>query len=328
MLGASSLALTGAWLAMDFPHRAIRTAYDRRDYSNSLRLAQDRLIRHPADATALLWAARASAGLGRWPEAEAYFAQAPVSDLEDLELRVRGLEIRKLWVEAVSVYERILHADPLNGNALQRLAVIRIQQDRDAEARVFAQRLAQVSSHRAVGLVMTALLDYGANNPAKTVESLEEAMRLSPNLEGVPTGRAQVLQLLAESLIQLGKADDAEPYAQEARRLSSSPDPCWLLGQVRQMRGDETGAQQFWEEAVARSPTFVPALRELGQLYLKRREPQKALPWFLRAKEVEPNNSAVLYSLDVTYRYLAQEKTASPSGADKSNHSPDGPLNR
>jgi tetratricopeptide (TPR) repeat protein len=175
---------------------------------------------------------------------------------------------------------------------------------------------------------MTALLDYGANNPAKTVESLEEAMRLSPNLEGVPTGRAQVLQLLAESLIQLGKADDAEPYAQEARRLSSSPDPCWLLGQVRQMRGDETGAQQFWEEAVARSPTIVPALRELGQLYLKRREPQKALPWFLRAKEVEPNNSAVLYSLDVTYRYLAQEKTASPSGADKSNHSPDGPLNR
>jgi tetratricopeptide (TPR) repeat protein len=318
----------GAWWAVDFPHRAIRLAYQRRDYSSALRLAQVRMADDPADMTSVRWAARAHAMLGQWPEAEAHFAQVPALELADLELRVQGLEARKLWVEAASVYENILHADPLNGNALQRLAVIRIQQDRDPEARVFAQRLTHVPSRRAVGLVMTALLDYGANNPAKTVDALEEAIRLAPNLDGVPTGRAEVLQLLAESFIQLGKADKAEPYAQEARRLSSAPDPCWLLGQVRQMQGDEAGALQFWEEAVARSPTFVPALRELGQLYLKRREPQKALPWFLRAKEVEPNNSAIQYSLDVTYRHLAQEKTAPPGDSEKTGPVPDGSLDR
>jgi tetratricopeptide (TPR) repeat protein len=108
----------------------------------------------------------------------------------------------------------------------------------------------------------------------------------------------------------LGRPADAERYALRAREVSSTPDPCWILGRVRQQQGDEDGAKRYWEEAVARDPQHNAALRELGRLALLQQQPEQALAWLLRAREAKPDDTATAQALAATYRHLGQEEAA------------------
>ena len=312
-LAALVVGLTTSFLAFRWiipsPLAEAQRAFDRHDYSDSVRRVESWMAAgHASDPDAILQAARSYAHLERWEEAEGYFVQVPLRKQDDLRLRARGLETRNLFTEAAAVYEQLLHRWPLDGDSLQRLAAIRGHQDRTTEALILARKLTQVASHQVAGHVLTGMLEFRNNNPAAAVAAFEHAMRLSPELKGTPTERRKVLEWLAEALIELGKPKEAEPYAVEARQLSSAPEPCWLLGRARQMRGDDDGAQKFWQEAIARSPNFVPALQDLGQLCLRRRQPAQAMEWFSRAREIEPNNSAIQYALDSTLRHLKQNE--------------------
>ena len=307
------------WRAL--PLEETRQVYGSGQYLLAAQLAEQRLAQgDPHDPEAMLLAARAYAQLGRWPEAEAYFCQLPLRDREDLRMRARGLETRQLWTESAMVYEQIVQRWRDDGDALQHLAAIRVQQDRAQEALILSRRLAQIPSYEAIGHVLTGMIEHEMQNQQQAVDEFERALAVSPELKGIPTERWQVLQWFAEALLMLGRSDDAEKYALEARQLSSSAEPCLVLGQARQQMDDDEGARRYWTEAAARNPNFVPALKELAQLCLRQGTLDDALRWCAHAHELEPENPAIKYLLRTIYIRLGQlDKANELSGTSPSN---------
>jgi tetratricopeptide (TPR) repeat protein len=301
------------------PLAEAQRAYRQGDYAIAAGLAEARLAERPGDENAILLAARAHAHLGRFDKAEAYFVQVRLRELDDLLMRARGLVARKLLVEAAAVYDQILQEWRLNPEALQYLAVIRgSEQQRYDEALILAQQLCRIPSHQVVGHVMVAKIRFSLGHLEAAVQSFEEALGLSPDLKELPpTEPDDVLRTYAKALLLLGRGEEAERHALRARELASGAEASWILGQARQQAGDEEGAERYWIEAFARDPSFVQALQDLGQLYLRRQEPANALQWFERAHEIDPGNEAIKYCLETTHRYLgkvASRKTVDPAG--------------
>ena len=287
-----------------------RRAFEEKNYTLAIDLAERHLEGHPSDQDAMLFLARSYAQAGRWPEAEAYYGQVRLRKPEDLHLRAKGLVTRRLWPEAGLVYEQILQNWPMDGWALEQLARIRIQQQRNDEALTLAKRLILVPSYEVAGHLIVGTIEFHKHSFARAAESLEEVVRRAPDLKSIPGDPGTVLQWLAESLLVLGRAADAEQYVMRARDLSQSAESCWLLGMARQHQGDSEGARRYWEETVARDPNFVRAIRELGRDSLVRQQPEDALRWLQRAREISPNDKGTLQALIATYRRLGQEEEA------------------
>jgi tetratricopeptide (TPR) repeat protein len=318
------LAVVGAAIGLGYswmrslPLAEARRALREGRFETAAQLAETRLAQgHPGDREAILLAARAYAQAGRLAESEAYFTQVPLRAPDDLRLRARGLETRRLWSEAATVYEQLLHQRAADGDSLQHLAAIRVQQDRPQEALILARRLAQVPAYEAVGLVIAAMVENQMGNITKAVEDYEEALRLSPDLKGVPTERWQVLEFLAQALIELGRAEQSEKYALEVQQQTSGPTPCFILGQARQQLGDEDGAYNYWKEALARDPNYRAAIIEIAQLHLRRRNLQEAMTWAQRAGELDPEDATITYLISTIRKHIEQRgKSGIPSNSD------------
>src|SRR5262245_52821997 len=115
----ASLALGAAlaWLSLSWVFslqlKEARRAFDSGRYADAARLAEARLRSQPSDQAAKLVAARSYAHLELWAEAEAYFAQVPLKELDDFHLRLRGLEMRRLGPDAGQLCQQILQHWPL-----------------------------------------------------------------------------------------------------------------------------------------------------------------------------------------------------------------------
>jgi predicted Zn-dependent protease len=237
----------------------------------------------------------------------------PLLRPDDWQLRARGFEARRLWCEASWAYEQILHKEPGNGDALQHVAMIRIQQNRDQEAAILARRLIQMPSHQVVGYVTAGLVEFRVHNPTQAVQLIEQALAISPNLDDIRTDRASVLEWLAEGLIEVGRPAEAERYALLVRDLSPEPGACYILGQARQQLGDEKGALSAWKEALARDPTHVESVIEIARVHLRNNDPKEASRWATRARQLEPENDTVTYLASTIEKLLDQQtKSAAP----------------
>lgn len=287
-----------------------RHALEQGNYAFAIQLGEQYLTQHPADQAAMLLLARSYALSGQWAEADAYFGQVPLRDSDDFHLRARGLTTRGLWCEAAMVYEQIVQKWPMDGRALEQLARIRIQQERNDEALTIARRLTHIPSSQVAGYLIVGTIEYHMNSYAHAAEALEEVVRRSPDIHTIPGDPAPVFEWLAESLLIQGRPAEAEKYALQARELSQSAASCWLLGMARQHQGDADGARAYWEETVARDPTALRAIRELGRDSLLRQQPEAALQWLQRAREIAPNDKGTLQALIATYRRLGREGEA------------------
>ncbi len=271
-----------------------KAAFETEQYQLAASLAEQYMqAGHANDREVILLAARAYAYAGRWELAEAYFAQVPLRRRADLQLRAKGLLARELWSEAAAVYEQILKRWPSDSSALKNMAVIRMQQNRPLESLVFARRLAQLPGFRVTGLLITGYVETHLGNTERAIKAFEEALKLSPSLTEEPSGPGLVYQLLARAYLDMGKPGAAEKYALKAHELTTDPEPCWILGRVRQIAGDETGAEQYWQEALARSPQHAESLVDLAQLYFRRGQLKQAVRFAEQALQVEPETESV-----------------------------------
>jgi tetratricopeptide (TPR) repeat protein len=300
------LVWLGVSWAFSLPLREARRAFDNGRYTDAARLAQARLRNKPGDQEAMLLAARSYAHLELWAEAEAFFAQVPLAELNDYHLRLRGLELRRLRFDAALVCQQIRQRWPDDGYALQHLAALRMLEGRIKEALTLARQLTRIPSYQAAGYMMVAIMEEQLDNPARVIEAVEEALRLSPTLEGLPHKLSDVLEWLAETLLKVGRIEDAQRYAEQARRLNTGAKPLWMLGRARHAIGDYDAARSYWEDALSADKTFHPALRDLGQFFLERGEPGKALAYFEKALELDPDNHTVQQGLEAARHELGQ----------------------
>jgi tetratricopeptide (TPR) repeat protein len=294
----------------DSPGSAAGRALADGNVEAAIEAAERRLATHPGDTSTMLVLARSYGRAGRWVEAEAYFCQVPLNQLEDLHLRARGLVARGLWCESSFVFEQILQKNPADGQALEQLARIRIRQERNDEALELGQQLTQIPSWEVHGYLIVGAIEYHKGSYARAAEALEEVVRRSNDVTSLPVEPASFLEMLADALLILGRAEEAEQHARRARDLAQSPNSSWLVGVARHHQGDSDGARQYWQETVDLDPMALRAIRELGRDALLRQQPEEALRWLERARAIDPNDKGTLQAMVATYRRLGRETEA------------------
>jgi tetratricopeptide (TPR) repeat protein len=297
-------------------HAPIRELLDAGSYEQAAILARRRLAEANRDGSfdseAALLLARALAKQGKWADAESYFVQVNVTEKDDLHLRADGFVRRQLFDQAAPIYEKILEHWPTDGPALRNLATIRSQQGLDEEAIVLARRLVEVPSFEVIGHTLCGMLEFHVHHYDQAIACLQEALRLSPDLEGVPVQRHLVFLWLAESLVKTGNGPEAERIARLAEKISPTAESSYIMGLARALQADDKGTLQYLHQSVQREPKYVNALRELGRIYLAQGQPQEAVEWLKRAHAIDAEDPAIRYGLYRAYVQLGRPKDAEP----------------
>lgn len=114
--------------------------------------------------------------------------------------------------------------------------------------------------------------------PEDALESAKRALRLAP-------GAMQIVQLVAEIALRLGRLDEAASHAE----LLLQYDPLKaneILGNVALRRGDFEEAAARFREALQAAESHPMAAIALGALELDQQRPEQALVYFDRARDL------------------------------------------
>lgn len=75
-----------------------------------------------------------------------------------------------------------------------------------------------------------------------------------------------------------------------------------ILGELRQARGDEAGAIESWETALALDPNHFFTLIDLGKTYLTKQDLTRSVPYLDRAIQVDPTSARAHHLRGLAYQ--------------------------
>jgi tetratricopeptide (TPR) repeat protein len=186
------------------------------------------------------------------------------------------------------------------------------------------------------GYLLVAARTYdAAGDPARAESVLRDAIRIDPHNVAAPLQLATVFerqQRLGEGLQVVQQFVDAHPKSVDARTS---------LGQLLEKAGRVRDAQAQYEKVITERPSAISAAMQLarihldnggsldaaldlslgvsrqlpnnpdvndlvGTIYVRKRFPSSALPYFEQAVRLKPDNAAYRYHLGFAYREASQ----------------------
>lgn len=317
MLALLTLGILGggiglaAWSALrPDPLRPALRAFDRGDLPAAVRASLDALRDRPGDPGASLIAARSLHRLGLDDRAEIHYARAGVLGPDDRHDRAYGLIRLGQSDAAAPILETILAERPDDPLALQRLAAIRIGQERLPDALALAERLSTVAGQEVRGFTLVGSIHHQAHHYTEAVAAYRRVLELDPELAAMPLPRRQFWSELALDLMAFGQTEEARGYLR--RGLEAGPDAALmeLLGLAHQQDGAVDEAERCWKQAVEWDPALPDAWLNLGRLALQRQRPGEAIPLLRKAAELSPEAIEPLYSLAQAHRLRGETAEA------------------
>jgi tetratricopeptide (TPR) repeat protein len=229
-------------------------AYKRSDWREASRLAQERLKAAKDDPQALRLLARAEARLGNFQEARSLFARLDEPDMEaeDYCLLALGLTLSGDPIEAQTVLQQALSADPDHSESLHLLALVAFQRSQWVEATRAAERLAHRHDWAARANLVLGMIGAADNNPAGAVRSLQLALSQDPSVRLVAADPFSTRRLLARSLLQAGRPAEARDVLSALLRKAPDHEAEWLLSRAYLQEGKPAEAAA----ALKRSDTY------------------------------------------------------------------------
>ena len=112
-------------------------------------------------------------------------------------------------------------------------------------------------------------------------------------------------ELLTEAALEAVKRDDrerAEQFVTYSLEYGESAQAHGILGELRLARGDEAGAVEAWETALALDPNHFFALIDLGKHYLTRQDLPRSVPYLERAIKVDPTSARAHHLRGLAYQ--------------------------
>lgn len=219
--------------------------------------------------------------------------------------------------EANRLYSHILQAEPQNFDALHMLGVVRIMQDRPAEAVKLIGLALDIDpdSERALANHGRALLQ--AKRPQEALASFDQALALRPDHPEALFDRGNLLSLLdhydeavesydralaadpkffeallnrGNALVKLGRHEDALASYNRALALQPNyPEALYCKGYALQGMGRTQDALASYDQALRLRPNFVEALTNRGKVLAQLERPQEALASVERALALRPD---------------------------------------
>ncbi len=170
------------------------------------------------------------------------------------------------------------------------------------EARAAAAAAGPAERPRAWGELGRLYLAHDLREPARA--ALAGAAALAPE-------NAEWPYLLAVVAQRDGEPETAERHLLRTLELEPGDLPALLrLGQVRLQRGDQSGAEQAFGQALARGEPAAAALYGLGQIRRSQDRLEEAGELLARALALQPRAAGIHYQLGLVFRQLGDESRA------------------
>lgn len=203
----------------------------------------------------------------------------------------------------VSIWQDTVDKAPTNFRANQNLGAELAKQGKLDEA---ANYLTKAVKLRPVDPVSQADLGVVRKNQGRFVEAYEHlytAVLFEPN-------QATALDQLGLVCFQLNKLDKAESFIQRSLSQAKRPSTYLHLGMVQAARKKFPEAIMNLSIAVKQNPNDADAAYLLGFTYRRAGQPEKALVYLSRAKELQPPSCKILRSLGYAHEQMKQLKEA------------------
>jgi tetratricopeptide (TPR) repeat protein len=304
---AVGLALAGPRALAWYHFRAARSELERFHNPQAIRHLQACMRVWPEDPDVLLLAARAARRARSYGEAErllGLYQQARGLDAAAFDQLLLSAE-RRVEQVADACWRQVDQGSPDAPLLLEALTRGYLRHYRLVEARVCLNRWLQTQPDNAQALFLDGFfhMDY-AHARSAAEASYRRAVEADPEHEEARLGLAVVL-------IEGRNYAEAAEHLEHLRR--SQPDNASVLvalGECRAALGERDEAVRLADAALARQPSFAPALSLRGRLALEAGQAEQAEPWLRQAVERDPTNYRTLYSLIQCLRQNGQEEEA------------------
>lgn len=192
---------------------------------------------------------------------------------------------------ATAAYAEALRLQPDAGEAHNGLGLLAQSRQDWAAARRHFRTAAEVGlADACLNLAVTEWLAGNLDTAVTAFESL---------LVAQPAYLPHVVQLARRTLADKDETKAAMLVDLLARISSPVADRLVLQGGIAMLKGDRTGAEQFYRAALESEPQNSDALRLLSHILLERQDFAEALPLLERAHALQPGDLAIFSALGV-----------------------------
>jgi predicted Zn-dependent protease len=205
----------------------------------------------------------------QYPEALAQLQKVLARDADNYSARL--LQCR-VWIaqgeipKGIEGLQRLDQIYPGLAPAKHELAQIYLRNKQPADAvRVLREAVAAQPDYTPAVLTL-AELDLQMGQPEAALSAMVDLLQRQPNLF-----RAQLL--LAAALQRMGRLDDAAKVIREQIRVAPDHGSLYfLLGVIQLQQKDPAAARGLFEQALQRTPGYLPAITQLADLDLRERK--------------------------------------------------------
>lgn len=278
----------------------------------------------PSDERARLYLALTQAAMNRCDAALPILATELQS--QDAEHgRLAGLAATRCFAasdnmsEALNIIEKLKKRFPANADVLYLAA--------ETEMKAFNQTSFQMfqlapSSYRVHEL--SARIFEIENRFSDAIAEYKKAIEQNPQAPDLHyrLGRALLMDSHSPETLELAAA----AFRNELK-VSPEDAACeFQLGQIAQVRSEDSAAEQHFERALQFSPKFVSAMIALANLYSRGKQYERAIPLLRQSVALQPDNEAAHYALMTAYRNAGQldDARAEKVVLERLQRSPDG----
>jgi tetratricopeptide (TPR) repeat protein len=183
------------------------------------------------------------------------------------------------WSLAIPLLERVGKTSPNDPDVLYELTSCRVRLGNYEDALASASRFANLPGYEARGHVFVAaiLRDLGKDNEA--VAAYQAALEHDPKAEKMQVPPAQFYLLYGQTLLKLGRAEDALEPLKRSASARETPEVLLELGNAALQLQRLEDAKTAWKRAVQIDPRHAEARESLARAELQQGRAQQAIEW-------------------------------------------------
>ncbi|HWP44567.1 MAG TPA: tetratricopeptide repeat protein, partial [Blastocatellia bacterium] len=122
------------------------------------------------------------------------------------------------------------------------------------------------------------------------------------NAPELASTRADLMISFAVGALKRSDRDRGEQFIGYSLEIAETAQALSMRGELLLARGEESSAEESWQQALALAPDHFYTLINLGKLYLTRQEIERAAPYLDRAIEVDPRSARAHHLRGLAYQ--------------------------
>jgi spermidine synthase len=115
-------------------------------------------------------------------------------------------------------------------------------------------------------------------------------------------GESELLTEAALEAVRRSDRDRAEQFITYSLEFAETAQAHDILGELRQAHGDEAGAIEAWQTALAIDPRHFFTLIDLGKLYLTKQDLPRSIPYLEQAIQIDPGSARAHHLRGLAYQ--------------------------